>query len=156
MPSHNPFAPVAYRERSAKSEYPADAPPMMQRLIRLGITSTEREQVREAWAAMTEAERAESATMYENVDDDELLRAIEEARADEAEEAGAAPAEHISGADAEAAAVDPEDVPDGPVPVVLEWVDDNPHRAAAALVAEQRRHDPPRKTLVEPLEALLG
>ena len=52
-----------------------------------------------------------------------------------------------------------DDVPDGPVPVdgtavdVLDWVGDDPERAAEALAAEQAK-DKPRSTLVKQLEKL--
>lgn len=147
----SPFEPRSYRERPAKSEYPADAPPMMLRLIRAGLTQAEREEVREAWAAMTDAERAETAEMYENIDDDELARQLEESRAEDAVGRGA-----VAWDAADPVEIHPEDVPDGPVPAVLAWVGEDRQRAKVALIAEGRRHDPPRKTLVDPLESLAG
>lgn len=46
------------------------------------------------------------------------------------------------------------DVPDGAIPVVMDWVGDDPERAALALEAEQEA-DEPRTTLISRLEALL-
>jgi hypothetical protein len=178
FPGQSPFAPVAYKE-PAPAKVP-DVPPMMRRLIDLGISQGERELVRAIWTRLSDAERLEAIEAYENLDDDELRVQISEMRdrlaedgisidamdpdqveaavaAWEQADAGETPApEVISGEQADADAVDPEDVPDDSVPVVLDWVGEDRGRAAAALIAEQRRHDPPRKTLVDPLSALVG
>jgi len=51
--------------------------------------------------------------------------------------------------------LDGDGVPDGTAAEVLEWVGDDPDRAAAALKAEGER-DKPRTTLVSALEKLAG
>lgn len=147
----NPFAPASIKTRAP--DRAPDHPPMLRRLLRLGLTHAERDDVLDRWAHMSDDERFEAETAYQHLDDDELRRQIDEMRAESAVEASV---QLVDGPSADAAAVDPDDVPDESVRDVLAWVDGDRHRAHAALLAEQRRHDPPRKTLVEPLSDLLG
>lgn len=53
---------------------------------------------------------------------------------------------------------EPEDdeVPDGTIAVVLEWVGDSPERASEALSAEQLKGDKARLTLIGELERILN
>lgn len=178
----NPFAPLSYKLPPATPRAPVHPP--MGRLRRLGLKREEEAEVYEDWRAMTDAERFESLEALSHIGDDELREQIREGREERqliarseaaqarsrldagvvfegnrigvADDGVPTPREHVTGADADAAAVDPEDVPDESVPDVLEWVGDDRARAAAALIAEQRRHDPPRKTLQAPLEAIIG
>lgn len=143
------FAPQSYRERGPVR--PPDHPPMA-RLRRLGITRADEDAIYADYQAMTDAEKFDALERLDYLDDDELRQQIIEGR----DERLASAAEHVTAEEADAAAIDPEDVPDGPVPAVTDWVGDDRRRAAAALIAEQRRHDPPRKTLVAALEDLLG
>lgn len=166
------YAPLSYKTPPAPR---APAHPPMGRLRRLGLRREEEAEVYADWNAMTEAERIEAFEALSHIGDDELREQIIEGREDR-ELAGPAerievaddgvpghgadeplgPTQIVTAADADAAAVNPEDVPDAAVPAVLDWVGEDRARATAALVAEARRHDPPRKTLVEPLEALRG
>lgn len=50
--------------------------------------------------------------------------------------------------------VDPDAVPDGTIAAVLDWVGDDPAKAARALEAEQGR-PAPRSTLVDALQKLV-
>lgn len=127
-----------------------DHPPM-QMLRRAGLRVEEEQFVYEAWDRMGPADRTEwYETVMSNLDTDELRRQIEELRATGwsqpiADETPAVVADESPGVD---------EVPDGTVDQVLEWVGDDVTRATAAIAAEQTRHDPPRKTLLEPLEDL--
>lgn len=152
------YAPLSYKTAPTGPRAP-DHPPMG-RLRRLGLRREEEADVYAVWDRLSDAERIESVDMIAALDDDELRAQIiadrEERKVAGTSAAGPLPQEFVTGEDADAAAVDPEDVPDGPVPMVLEWVGDSRARAAAALLAEQRRHDPVRKTLVAGAEAVLG
>lgn len=150
------YAPLSYK-------LPPDGPrapdhPPMGRLRRLGLRHEEEAEVYAVWDRLSDAERIESVEMIAALDDEELREQIAADRVERAANNSRLKAgvEFVTGEDADAAAVDPEDVPDGPVPAVLAWVGEDRARAAAALIAEQRRHDPVRKTLVAGAEAVLG
>jgi len=51
---------------------------------------------------------------------------------------------------------DPDEVPDGTIVVVLDWVAGDPERAARALEAERAKGDRARSTLVEHLAELVN
>lgn len=136
------LAPMAFAQPA-----PVKAPdhPPMQRLRRAGLRPEEEQFIREAWDGLGPGERLE---WYESVmgdlDQDELRRQIEELRSTGWSEAMVGETPAAGG------------VPDGNVDEILAWVGNDAERARAALVVEPERHDPPRKTLVEPLEDLLG
>lgn len=144
----NPKAPtrvVVPKEPAA----PAHAP--IGRLRRLGLTQAEVTDTEQDWANLSDDERWEATHAMNAMTDEELRDQIREGRT----AAGELVAEAVYAPEVEAAAVNPEDVPDATVDEVLEWVGDDRARATAALMAEQRRDGDPRKTLVEPLQALL-
>lgn len=160
------LAPLAWAGPSAPR--PPDHPPM-QRLRRAGLRVDEEDFIREAWDRLSPEERTEwYEQVMSDIDLEELRRQIAELRAGGWSEGIAEPesptveaeatpvalvfdGEEVVAADNE---VSPDAVPDAVVGTVLEWVGEDPGRARAALAAEQRRHDPPRKTLVERVEAL--
>jgi hypothetical protein len=148
----DPYAPVNFKDRPARR--PPDHPPIA-RLRRLGLSRDLADEMQRRWREMSDGEKFEALDAIENLTDDELREGLVEMR-EEMHEALQRPAEHVTGEDAELAAVDVDQVPDDTVPAVLEWVGEDRARAAAALLAEQRRHEQPRKTLVDPLESLLA
>lgn len=144
----NPKAPTRHVQHR---EPRAPAHPPVARLRRLGVTEAELGEAMRNWAAMDDGDRWEALDALSQLSDEELREILAEGRAERDEEA----AEKVYAPDAEAGAVNPEDVPAGNVEDVLAWVGDDRARAAAALMAEQRRDGDPRKTLVEPLQHLL-
>lgn len=145
----NPKAPTRHVTPSAPRA--PDHPPTG-RLRRIGVTQEEVAEAERRWADMSDDERWEAQEALNALTDEELRGQLAEGRAERDE----APApEAVYAPDAEASAVNPEDVPEGTVDAVLDWVGDDRARAAAALLAEQRREGDPRKTLVEPLQQLL-
>lgn len=119
----------------------------MQRLRRAGLRLDEEEGALAAYQALSDAEKFEWLESIGHVDGDELRAMIADGRTSAA---------YASASQDDEDHVDWEEVPDGTVAEVLAWVGDNQHLASAALIAERRRHDPPRKTLTAQLEALLG
>jgi hypothetical protein len=142
----DPFRPLSYRERAPQRA--PDLPPLI-RLRRAGLTAEDEAEVRERWAAMTNAQRFEAMAALDNLDDEELRRQVVEMREEMREEAEAAAA-LVGYADSS-----PDEVPDGTAQEVLGWVGDDAAKAAAALAAEQARPQP-RKTLRSRLQALVG
>ena len=97
--------------------------------------------------AEREAERAEAP---------EVEAEVEAETEDEAENLEDAPAQEPEPQDELEDAPDADGYPeDGTIPDVKAWVGDDLDRAEAALAAEMEK-DPPRVTLVEYLENLLG
>lgn len=105
----------------------------MERLRRLGADELVIAEVQRRWAGLTDAEKIDAYRDVNNLTDEELRQQIAETQAE---------------------AVDA--VPDASVSEVLEWVGDDRGRATAALLAERTRpEDDQRKTLLEPLAAMV-
>lgn len=157
----DPYAPVNFKERPARRA--PDHPPIA-RLRRLGLSRDIADELQSRWRELTDEEKFETLAAIDHLTDDELREGLAEME-DEIREALAerqaqaevvdAAVEQVTGEAADADAVDVEDVPDDTVAEILIWVGDDRARASAALLAEQRRHDPPRKGVVGPLMGLL-
>lgn len=141
----DPYAPVNFKDPPARRA--PDHPPL-DRLRRLRLTREEVDEAERDWREMTTDERFETMAAMEAMNDDELAALLSEQRTEAVE--------YVSGEEVEATAVNVEDVPDSTVAQVLDWVGDSITRATAALLAEQHRHNPPRKGVVGPLEGLLS
>lgn len=135
----SPFAP-----KSRRAPSPARAPdraPLV-RLRRLGLRPEDEDEVHRRWSALSHAERFETMTAMENLDDDELRRQIAEMREDMAGATGPT--------------TEADEVPHGTADEVLAWVGEDARRAQEALKAEQARGTRARRTLVARLRRLAG
>lgn len=132
----------------------------IERITKLGATADEVAEVRARWDDFDDDWTPDTRAALLSWPDSKLRAEMLLSRAefaestqsdDERAEADAA----ARAADFDSAVAEVSDIIGLAVPKIIEWVGGDPLRAEAALSVERQASDP-RKTLVEPLEALLG
>lgn len=151
-----------YREVPSESRTPKEE--LVVRLGKLGYSDDEIDGFARAWdgdddtEAYTDEEKraltgASDATLMAELRairaEDDFHHTTPDEQAERDEQAAVAAVAH-------ALLVEARDVVNEPVENVLAWVDDDPGRALAAIVAERQVRDPERVTLTEPLERLVA
>lgn len=149
--------PKSARRRVSTSDRQSDLDFVLGRLAKLGATDDEMAEVRDSWFDNTHGDLATGRRFLRDAPDAVLLKAIAEVR-DEFEESTTSETEKVEASDEYArqvAAVEAYDKIGDNVATILEWVAADPVRARAVLDLEQGEHGAQRKTLIEPLEAVL-
>ncbi len=151
-----------YREVPTESRSPKEE--LIVRLGQLGYSDDEIGQFTTAWdgndetVAYTDDEKralvgASDGTLLAELrairSEDDYHHTTPEEQAEREEQEAVAAAAH-------ALVNEAREVVNAPVDDVLTWVDGDPGRALAAVVAEREMHDPERVTLTEPLERLVA